>query len=102
VTQYGHEKYETHVGALRVWYIINVPGTPEHIPVDTPEEAIKVINDEAERQLRNPDIHSNVFGLEVYEEDSDGDGNPGWCEWYNEDGEDIDSYAERLAEESQQ
>ena len=46
--------------------------------------------------MNDESVEWNAFGLEIYEAD-DGTGNPGWCEWYNEDGdsiEDIEQEAE--------
>jgi hypothetical protein len=34
--------------------------------------------------------YCNAGGLVVYEEDSDGEGNPGWIDWSNEEGFTID------------
>ncbi len=81
-------------GDLRVWWIPQVPmRQPFHVDVDSPKEASKILGVLAyydlfqyENKVR-PD-YANVGGLEVFE---DGE----WCEWYDEDGDDIDS-TERL------
>ena len=79
---------------LRVWHIPQIPGTPFHVSVETPEEAIKVLDilarydDFQFKENIKPD-YSSVSGLEVFEDEE-------WCEWYSEDGEDIDEYAESL------
>lgn len=68
---------------LRVWNVINPPNKPNYYPVDSPEQAHKMINELAQAQLKEGWITSNAFGLEVFE---DGE----WCEWYNDYGDDID------------
>lgn len=90
---------QVKIGALRVWHIPQVPGKPFHVAVDTPQEAQRVLNVLAQYdlfQLMNqikPD-YCNAAGLEVYEADS-GEGEPGWCEWYDaETGDDIDSWVD--------
>jgi hypothetical protein len=76
---------------LRVWHIQNVPNEPIYISVKSPEEAIKVIKRRAEKDLEVPWIVSNAFGLEVHNEETSE-----WEEWYSEEGDDIDQYAEAL------
>lgn len=83
------------IGELRVWHIPQVPGKAFHVPVSTPEEAKKILAALANYdlfQLKNrikPD-YCNAGGLERYDADN-GDGEPGWCEWYDEEtGESID------------
>lgn len=77
---------------LRVWHIPQIPGEPFRVKVESPEEAVKVLNILAKYDLFQlghnikPD-YSNAAGLEVFE---DGE----WSEWYSEDGEDIDEFAE--------
>lgn len=77
------------IGALRVWHIPQVPGKPFHVYVDTPQEAQRLINVLAQYDLfqfqnlvRNDFF--NASGLEQYEADN-GDGQPGWCEWCDEE-----------------
>lgn len=79
---------------LRVWHIPQIPGEAFRVSVESPEEAAKVLeilaqydNFQFEQNVK-PD-YSNAAGLEVFE---DGE----WCEWYSEDGEDIDEYADNL------
>ena len=78
---------------FRVWHIPQVPGKAFFVEVDSPEEAIKVMNILADYdlfQLDNnikPD-YSNAQGLEVFE---DGE----WLTWYSKDDDyDIWKYAE--------
>lgn len=77
--------------ALRVWWIPQVPMKDAfHVPVGSPEEAIKIIETLANYdlfQLKHnikPD-YTNVGGLDVFE---DGE----WVEWYDEHGNDIASH----------
>lgn len=75
-------------GALRVWWIPQVPMKPFHAHVASTGEAALVLKTLARYdlfQLENnikPDF-CNAGGLEVFE---DGD----WCEWYSADGDSID------------
>lgn len=67
---------------LKVWW--NRNGNQTTYKVNTVEEAKVMLNELANEDLRNPRIAWNAGGLEVLE---DGE----WCEWYDEDGNDIDS-----------
>lgn len=71
----------------RVWNIVNVPNKPRYYYVASPEEGARTINALAHCQLLVPEdiIASNVFGLEEWVDNFDGDGNDGWCEWENLD-----------------
>lgn len=71
---------------LRVYHVVN--GTySEQICVDTVEKGKELIKVLMERDLHNPSIEFNCFGLEEYSEKAiDGEH---WTEWYNEDGEDV-------------
>ena len=77
-------------GDLRIWHIPQIPGTPFHVHVKSIKEAKKILDllaDYDDFQFKEnikPD-YSSVAGLEVFEGGR-------WCEWYNEDGEDIESY----------
>jgi len=78
-------------GDLRVWWCPQVPMKSFHVPVESPEEAIKMIDALARYDLFQynnnikPD-YANAGGLEVFE---DGE----WVEWYDpETGEDIDEW----------
>ncbi len=85
---------------LRVWHNINgVIQTT--IKVNSVEQAMKVINQLTEEDLNNPAVEFNAFGLEEYDEEfaklepeSDG-----WCEYYDNDGNDILEIMDNLAEE---
>jgi hypothetical protein len=71
----------------RVWYIANPPTDPTYYDVATPEEGADKINKLSKRDLKNPNISANAMGLEVSFVDGE------WEEWYDENGEDIDSLA---------
>ena len=77
-------------GLLRVWHIPQIPGEPFHVVVETPQEAVKIMNilaiyDEFQFNHNIKPDYSSVAGLEIFE---DGE----WCEWYDEDGNDIDQW----------
>lgn len=88
---------DTKFGQMRVWHIPQVPGKAFHVLVESPSEAKKILDvlamyDLFQYENRIKPDYCNAGGLEIYEKD-DGDGKPGWCEWYDsETGEDIDSW----------
>lgn len=94
------ENINPKIGDLRVWHIPQVPGKPFFVPVESPGEAAKILAVLAEYDAFQyehnikPD-YSNAAGLEVLEEPIEGD--DGWHEWYDEDGFDIDEWAEEHA-----
>lgn len=79
---------------LRVWHVPQIPMKAFYVDVETPEEAIKVLDILAKYdlfQFQNcvkPD-YCNVQGLEELDEQENE-----WCEWYSEDGLDINEYRE--------
>jgi len=76
-------------GALRVWWIPQVPGTPFYVTVETPDEAAHVLDLRARYdqfqldQNIKPD-YCNAGGLEAFEAGE-------WLEWCDDDGEEIAS-----------
>ena len=79
-------------GALRVWHIPQVPGKGFRVPVKSPAEAKFVLDilaayDGFQFENRIKPDYCNAGGLEVYE-------NGEWTDWYSEDGQDIDDWAE--------
>ena len=82
-------------GDLRVWWIPQVPMEPFYYPVKNTDEAVLVLKSFAQYDLFQcehnvkPD-YSNVGGLEIYDLDTNGEGEAGWIEWCNDDGDDID------------
>ncbi len=76
-------------GDLRVWHIQNPPSAPAWYNVKGPQQGANLINELARRDLLPASgIESNAIGLCVYE---DGD----WVDWYDEDGDDLDTWAEK-------
>ena len=79
-------------GDLRVWWCPQVPCEAFHVPVDTPDEAAKILGILAGYdafQLENlikPD-YTNVGGLEVFEPDENN--KLEWCEWVDSHGYSI-------------
>lgn len=79
---------------LQVWWVPQVPMKAFTVEVDSVEEGVKllrVLADYDQFQYENnvkPDF-ANMGGLNQWDEDSDGEGTPGWVSWYDEDtGED--------------
>lgn len=77
-------------GDLKVWWIPQIPMKQFEVPVESPKEAVLILNTLADYdifQLENnikPD-YCNTGGLSVFE---DGE----WTEWYSEDGDSIDEW----------
>ena len=81
---------------LRVWHIPQVPMKAFYVEVETPEEAIKVLDILADYDLfqfenRVKPDYCNAQGLEEWDE-QEGE----WYEWYSEDGLGIKEYREEL------
>ena len=78
-------------GDLKVWWIPQVPMKSFYVPVETPQEAKKLLKTLAEYDLfqhknKVKSDYCNAGGLLVYEDDE-------WSEWYDEEtGDDIDSW----------
>jgi len=75
-------------GDLRVWHVPQLPMKAFYVEVGTVSEAVKIIDTLAyydifqfENKIK-PD-YCNMSGLEVFE-------NGEWCEWENEDGDNVD------------
>ena len=92
---------KTKNGTLRVYHIQN-GNEAHHLEVETPMQAIALIELWANEDLKNPNIEFNVFGLEVYDDtdlpDEDKGTEAGWSEWYNSDGEDIAEIMDKIEE----
>ncbi len=75
---------------LRVLHYPQIPCEPFFVNVKDEEQAYLIQETLADQHLflydNNfiPD-YSNVILVQMYEEDSDGEGNPGWCDYYNEE-----------------
>jgi hypothetical protein len=80
---------------LHVWWIPQIPMKAFYIDVKTIREAkliLQTLGEYDDFQYKNnikPD-YSNAGGLEVWDDNSDGEGNPAWVEWYNDDDCNID------------
>lgn len=75
---------------LRVSHFPQVPCKPFTVEVKDEEQAYLMVEALANHHLflfdNNfiPD-YSNILLVEMFEEDSDGDGNPGWVDYWNEE-----------------
>ena len=89
-------------GDLQVWGIPQVPMKSFTVDVASVEEAVKlmdVLADYDRFQFENnvkPD-YCNAGGLQRWCADSDGEGTPGWEDWFDEE-TGVDDPAEWLAE----
>ena len=79
---------------LQVWWIPQVPMKAFEVPISSVEEGVKILDVLAKYdifQFRNnvkPD-YCNAGGINQWSEDCDGERNPGWESWYDdESGED--------------
>ena len=79
---------------LRVWWIPQVPMKAFTVEISSLEEGVKIMDVLAKYddfQYKNnikPD-YCNVGGINQWSEDCDGEGNPGWESWHDEEtGED--------------
>jgi hypothetical protein len=88
------KKQINNIGDLQVWWIPQVPMKSFEVAVSSVSEGVKVMRVLAGYdlfQFKNkvkPD-YCNAGGLRVWCADSDGEGTPGWEDWYDEDtGED--------------
>lgn len=84
-------------GALRVWWIPQVPGKPFYWPVGSIKEAKLLLDVLAMYDLFQFNHHikpdyANAGGLEIYEDI--GEDALSWDEWCNEDGSTIDEVDE--------
>ena len=72
---------------LRVYNMINFRRPIDYYDVTSIGEAVKLIDDLANAQLKNKAILDNLFGMEYYNEDESE-----WYEWYDDEGYIIDKY----------
>lgn len=81
---------EPKVGDLQVWWIPQVPGKAFEVEVGSVAEGVLIMDTLAAYdifQFKNrikPDF-CNAGGLQRWCADSDGEGNPGWEDWFDED-----------------
>lgn len=75
---------------FKVWWVPQIPMEAFTVPVVSVAEGVKVMDVLAKYdqfQFDNnvkPD-YCNAGGLVQWDEDSDGEGNPGWVDWYDEE-----------------
>ena len=70
----------TRNGALRIWWVTNLPGEPFYASVDDGFEALDLLNILAEYNLHLGElVQSNAGGFQVF---ADGE----WVEWEDEQG----------------
>jgi len=84
------------IGDLRVYWMPQLGYDAFFVDVASPDEAKKMLDvlasyDQFQLDNRIKGDYCNAGGLNVFEADN-GDGVPGWCDWYSEDGDDIDAY----------
>ena len=81
---------EYKIGTLCVWWVPQVPMNAFEVIVDSVEFGVKLLDVLADYDLFQynnnikPD-YCNVGGLKVWVADSDGEGNPGWNDWHDEE-----------------
>lgn len=79
-------------GDLRVWWITNPPQKAKYYPVASLEAAAILLDNIAQKELKDSSVISNVGGLEVFE---DGE----WIDWMDKEGNDIDEWTNIRDEE---
>lgn len=90
-------------GALRVWWIPQIPMKPFEYPVNSPEEGAILCDVLAQYDLFQlthdikPD-YCNAGGLQIWDKDADGEGNPGWVDWCSDDGTEFDEMMHEFIE----
>ena len=83
------------IGDLQVWWIPQVPMKGFTVDVKSITEGAKILKVLADYdifQFENnikPD-YSNAGGLLIWTGDHDGEGNPGWNDWYDEETDEDD------------
>jgi hypothetical protein len=83
---------------LRVWWKPQIPCESFYTDVDTVEEGAKLLDtlakyDAFQYENRIKPDYCNIGGLEMLE---DGE----WCDWYDENGNDLDEYMEIQEQEA--
>lgn len=88
---------------LQVWWIPQVPMKAFTVDVSSVEEGVKLMNvladyDAFQYENRVKGDYCNAGGINQWSDDADGEGNPGWERWYDEETGDDDP-AQWLAEQ---
>jgi hypothetical protein len=82
---------------LKVSHFPQIPCEPFEVNVNNIDQALFIMDTLANYDLFQyenkikPD-YCNTTCLSMWDEDSDGEGNPDWVNWYDEEGNDIDAY----------
>ena len=81
-------------GDLKVWWIPQVPMKAFEVPVESPKQAKFLLDVLAQYDLfqyhnKVKGDYTNAGGLSVFMNTGDG---CEWCDWYSEDGRDIDGH----------
>ncbi len=81
---------EHKIGDLQIWWIPQIPMQPFTVPVSTVAEGVKILDVLAKYDLfqlkyRIKPDYCNAGGLHRWCADCDGDGTPGWEDWYDEE-----------------
>jgi hypothetical protein len=85
-------------GDLQVWWIPQVPMKSFDVDVASVAEGAKVLEvladyDRFQLENRVKGDYSNVGGLRRWCDDCDGEGTPGWEDWYDEETGEDDPWA---------
>lgn len=85
-----------NIGDLQVWWIPQVPGTPFLTNVASVAEAVKIMDvlakyDAFQFEHRIKPDYCNAGGLRQWCADN-GEGEPGWEDWYDEETNEDDPY----------
>jgi hypothetical protein len=79
---------------LQVWWVPQVPMKAFTVDVETVAEGVKIMDTLASYDIFQYENHikpdySNAGGLNMWDEDCDGEGTPGWVSWQDDEtGED--------------
>ena len=82
------------IGELQVWWVPQVPMRAFEVAVSSVAEGVKIMEtlaayDAFQFENKVKSDYCNAGGLRRWCADSDGDGTPGWEDWYDDDsGED--------------
>jgi hypothetical protein len=75
---------------LQVWWIPQIPGKQFQVAVDSVAEGVKLMDtlaayDRFQFENRIKPDYCNAGGLSEWSDDIDGDGNPGWMDWMDDE-----------------
>lgn len=81
---------------LKAWW--NRNSCQFYKKVETIEEAIEWLREQTQNDLQNQKVTWNAGGLMEFDESFVSDDEDGWCEYYNEDGDDIMAIIDKIDE----